>query len=86
MKRLSVIMAAGAFALAGCGEVSVTSNDARTQEMINGVQEGAADLVNSAGNIAADAGNELGEAADALGNSVEGLGEANVSVSRNKAN
>jgi hypothetical protein len=85
MKRLGVIVAAGAFALAGCGEVSVSSNDARTQEMINDVQAGASDLVNGAGNVAADVGNELGEAARAAGNSVDGIGEANVTVDGNKA-
>lgn len=69
MRKLPLIAAAGALALAAC-DVNVSSNDASTQNAIEDVQAGAADLVNGAGNIAADVGNELGEAARDAGNTI----------------
>ena len=69
MKKLPLVAAAGALALGACN-VNVSSNDAATQNAIEGVQQGAADLVNGAGNVAADVGNDLGEVARDAGNAV----------------
>ncbi|HEX8193278.1 MAG TPA: hypothetical protein VF552_10300 [Allosphingosinicella sp.] len=66
---LTAAAALGALALAAC-EVNVSSNDAATQNAIEDVRNGAADLVNGAGNVAADVGNELGEAARDAGNTI----------------
>jgi hypothetical protein len=68
-KPIAMAAAAGALALAAC-DVNVSSNDAATQNAIEDVQAGAADLVNGAGNVAADVGNELGEAAKDAGNTL----------------
>jgi hypothetical protein len=64
-----VAAAGGALALAAC-DLNVSSNDAATQNAIEDVQAGAADLVNGAGDVAADVGNELGEAAKDAGNTL----------------
>ena len=85
MRKSALILAAGALALAGCGQVNVSSNDADTQEAINDVGDAASDLLNGAGNAAAYAGNELGEAADAAGNALDSLGEGNTGGGGNKA-
>ena len=76
MRAISVIAAAGAFALVGCN-VNVTSNDSDTQNAIDDVRNGASDFMNGAENFAGDAGNELGEAARAAGNSLDSIGDGN---------
>jgi hypothetical protein len=73
MRKLPLIAAAGALALGACN-VNVSSNDSATQNTIEDVQAGAADLVNGAGNVAADVGNELGEAARDAGNELGDVG------------
>lgn len=74
MTKLAPLALIGAFALGGC-DVNVTSNDAATRNTINSLEQGAADLVDEAGNVAADAGNELGRAADAAGNGLDKVGD-----------
>ncbi|HEY0013408.1 MAG TPA: hypothetical protein VGB79_11235 [Allosphingosinicella sp.] len=69
MRKLPLIAAAGVLALGACN-VNVSSNDASTQNAIEDVQAGAADLVNGAGNVAADVGNELGDVARDAGNTI----------------
>ena len=86
MKRTAMIAALGALALAGCGQVNVTSNDADTQNLIDGAGEAASDLLNGAGNLAADAGNELGEAARAAGNGLDSIGDGNEAETETDAN
>lgn len=70
MRKLPPTAAAmGALALAACN-VNVSSNDAATQNAIEDVQAGAADLVNGASNVAADVGNDLGDVARDAGNTI----------------
>jgi hypothetical protein len=91
MSKRAFGILAGAAALAGC-EVNVTSNDAATQNAIEGVREGAAEFLNEAEVVAGDAGNEIVRAADAAGNGIDRIGEraknvdVDVNVDSNKAN
>jgi hypothetical protein len=85
MKKL-LMVAAGVSALgaAGC-DVNVSSNDARTQNVLNQAQDTLGDLGNEAGNMAADTGNALSNAAQSAGNGIQDLGNRadNVSIDIN---
>ncbi len=74
MKKLLLATAAAA-AIAGC-DINVSSNDARTQETLNSVQETAKDLGNQAGNFAAEAGDTLSNAAQGAGEEVQEFGNS----------
>jgi type IV secretory pathway TrbL component len=74
MKKL-LLAAAATAAIAGCN-VNVSSNDARTQETLNSVQETAKDLGNQAGNFAAEAGDTLSNAAKGAGEEVQDFGNS----------
>ena len=92
MNRMALTAAAiGALALTAC-DVNVTSNDARTREALNDIQEGAADLANTAGNVAEETGADLSNAAQDAGDELQRVGnrvenvDIDVDTDGNRAN
>lgn len=89
MKSLAAVAVLGALALGGC-DVNVSSNDAATQDAIEGLRNTAGEVVQDVGNAAADAGNGIGQAADATGNVIDTIGEETAgekdAAETNKAN
>jgi len=68
MRKL-LIGAAATLAIAGCGDINVTSNDAGTQNALDRAEATARDIGNEAGALAEDAGNGLQD----LGNRIDNV-------------